>query len=178
MTAAVSVELVVLALGHGGVLGWKSAMAPAAPGVDPDDVAWSLAQDAGGLLSHSTSWRWDGGRVILTYATVLGSAADGSFERLPEPAIVGSDDVTHPRPRVVHGHHIAAHAIQHLADLARRDPVVRRAALSPATAEVWAAIRTVAGSIPTDSHVRAHREAHAVFDAEPEIQSDEREDIA
>lgn len=170
--------MVVLAVDSAGVLGWKASCVNAAPAADPDDIAWSLAEGVGGALSHSTSWRWEGGGVILTYVTLLGRDADESFERLPEPAIVGSDDVTHPRPSVVHGHHVAAHAIQHLADLARRDPVVRRAARRAETARVWAAIGAVAGSIPTDSHIRAHREAHATFDASPADLPDEREDIA
>jgi hypothetical protein len=157
------VEVLFLAVDSAGVLAWRARSIDLDDASDPDEAAWAIVRSVGGTLSHSTSWRWDGERVVLTYATVLPALADEEFEALPEPAIVGSHDVTHPRPRVVHGHHVAAHAIQHLADLARRDPVVRAASQRAETVDVWRAILAVAGDIPTDSHLRAHREAHAAF---------------
>ncbi len=163
MTARLGVEVVLLATDDEGVLAWRAQVVDLDDAGDPDDAAWAVVRAAGGTLSHSTSWRWDGERVVLTYATVLPTAADETFESLPEPAIVGSHDVTHPRPRIVHGHHVAAHAIQHLADLARRDPVVRASSQRTETARTWAAIGAVAASIPTDAHLRAHREAHETF---------------
>jgi hypothetical protein len=175
VSARLGVEVVVLATDARGVLAWRAHLADHAEAVDPDDTAWAVVRAAGGTLSHSTSWRWDGERVILTYATVLPTAADATFESLPEPAIVGSHDVTHPRPPIVHGHHVAAHAVQHLADLARRDPVVRAASQRTETARTWAAIGAVAASIPTDAHERAHREAHEAFGSLRESDSDDEE---
>lgn len=165
-----------LATDADGMLAWRTDSVDIADSDDPDDVAWTVVRAAGGALSHSTSWRWDGERVILTYATVLPHPADHAFARLPEPSIVGSHDVTHPRPRVVHGHHVAAHAIQHLADLARRDPVVRVASQRSDTFRTWAAIRSVADSIPTDSHRRAHEEAHRSFTTGVSLVIEERPD--
>ncbi len=131
----VVVELVTLAhVRDTDHVGWSVTDAVLPAGSDPDDLAWILAreQDADASVCHSTSWRWDAGqRIVLTYATLLPRDDLHDCILLDQPAIVTSDDATHPRPPVLHAHHIAAHAVTHLADLARRDPTVRALAHTP-----------------------------------------------
>lgn len=79
-----------------------------APGHDPVDRGFSRVPHA---LSHSTSWRADDGRLLLTFVHVL---ADGSD--LP--------DAWHGTPDEVESLPSACHAIRHLHFLRFTDPEI------------------------------------------------------
>lgn len=117
---------------------------------------------AAGRVSHSTSWRHVApDRLVLTYAVV--PDPDPARPAIPlDPAgIVSSGDPLLPAPAEIHDHHVAAHAVRHLAYLAETDPTVRTAARQhPA---LWAAIARYAASTP----VGTHSEVHALAEAAP-----------
>lgn len=95
----------------------------------PDDIARSLALPAADderHLVHSTSWRaTDEGQIVLTYLVHPDPAPDLPGTPLPDPrAIARSPRPGHPTPPDLKPHHVAAHAVRHLAFLARTDPAV------------------------------------------------------
>ncbi|WP_405618354.1 hypothetical protein OG292_28905 [Streptomyces sp. NBC_01511] len=96
----------------------------------PDDTARRLAlpaeRDEGGHLVHSTSWRaTDDGQIVLTYLVHPDPAPDLPGTPLPDPhAVARSPRPGHPAPPGLKSHHVAAHAVRHLAFLARTDPAV------------------------------------------------------
>ncbi len=131
---SVVVEAVLLSA-VAGKLHYRVRSAELPDGGHPD----ALARDLTGLtvegLLHSTSWRFDRGAVVLTYAA------------LPDPQPLGSQplDATRPTPYAidplapaldgVSPHDAAVHAGRHLAYLRQTDPVV---ALAAACApELW-----------------------------------------
>ncbi|WP_327233035.1 hypothetical protein OG349_02765 [Streptomyces sp. NBC_01317] len=98
-------------------------------GARPDDTARCLALLAGhdeGHLVHSTSWRaTDDGRIVLTYLIHPDPAPDLPGICLPDPGTIArSPKPGHPAPPDLRPHHVAAHAVRHLAFLARTDPAV------------------------------------------------------
>lgn len=157
----VVVELVTLAhMRDTEHIGWSVTDSPLPARSDPDDLAWILArhQNPDASVCHSTSWRWDPDqRIVLTYATLHTRGDLHGITPLNQPAIVTSDDATHPRPPILHAHHIAAHAVTHLADLARRDPTVRALAQTVGHQQAWAAIETLARRTPTATHTLVHQ---------------------
>ncbi|MEU0528375.1 hypothetical protein [Streptomyces niveus] len=95
----------------------------------PDDTARRLALPAGhdeGHLVHSTSWRaTDDGKIVLTYLIHPDPAPCLPGTPLPAPhAIARSPRPGHPTPPDLNPHHVAAHAVRHLAFLSRTDPAV------------------------------------------------------
>ena len=95
----------------------------------PDDTARRLAllaEDDDAHLVHSTSWRaTDDGRIVLTYLVHPDPAPNLPGIPLPDPhAVARSPKPGHPAPPDLHPRHVAAHAVRHLAFLARTDPVV------------------------------------------------------
>ncbi|WP_069628783.1 hypothetical protein [Streptomyces niveus] len=95
----------------------------------PDDAARGLAlpaEDDERHLVHSTSWRaTDEGQIVLTYLIHPDPAPDLPGTPLPDPgAIARSPKAGHPSPPDLKPHHVAAHAVRHLAFLARTDPAV------------------------------------------------------
>jgi hypothetical protein len=78
------------------------------PGVDPVEIGFDRVP---GALSHSTSWRYEDGTVVLTFVHVLpdGSAVDDDWAGTPE------DLESHP---------VACHAVRHLHFLRHTDPDV------------------------------------------------------
>lgn len=153
MTARpVDVEVVLLGLDRDRRLGWRALRAPL-DGSHPDDAALALAGDVGPVC-HSTSWRVDGDVVVLTYAVLHGGPVPDA-EPLERPSVVCSTDALRPTPAVLHGHHVAAHAVRHLSDLLLRDPVVAQAlADEPALAQ---ALHDAARAMPVAPHDDAHR---------------------
>lgn len=100
-----------------------------ARGVRPDDTARRLArlaEDDDSHLVHSTSWRaTDEGQIVLTYLLHPDPAPDLPATPLPDPrAIARSPRPGRPSPPELRTHHVAAHAVRHLAFLARTDPAV------------------------------------------------------
>ncbi len=73
------------------------------------------------VVCHSTSSRFEvPGRLVLTYAALPDVHVQAIRERLTSPAVVSSGDATRPTPSEVHDHHVAAHAIRHLAHVGPR----------------------------------------------------------
>lgn len=97
----------------------------------PDDVARRLAllaQDDESHLVHSTSWRaTDEGQIVLTYLIHPDPAPELPATPLPDPrALARSARPGRPTPPDLKPHHVAAHAVRHLALLTRTDPAVAR----------------------------------------------------
>ncbi|MFD3519044.1 hypothetical protein [Streptomyces sp. NPDC058653] len=95
----------------------------------PDDIARDLAllrEDDERHLVHSTSWRaTDEGQIVLTYLVHPDPVPDQPGTPLPDPgAIARSPRPGHPTPPDLKVHHVVAHAVRHLAFLARTDPAV------------------------------------------------------
>lgn len=113
-----------------GVLRWSSTCRPSRHGQSPDDLARTLADlpdltgqnGQNGLALHSTSWRYEHGRVVLTYAVFPDPTVRGSWSGLGEHVAV-SEGPVNPSPQRLCDADVAAHAARHLADLAAgRDP--------------------------------------------------------
>lgn len=144
---AVVVELLRLSAGLGG-LGVTRTQAPLRGA--PDELARALAGVQGGapagVVLHSTSWRYERGRLLLTYA-LFPAAADPLTEPLEHLHVVTGPDPLRPGPRAVDVRAVAAHAVRHLADLAERDPHVKRCAQSAPGA--WQVLCDVGAQVHT-----------------------------
>jgi len=143
-------------------LAYRMTRAPLRRGAHPDDVANGLvaAEASGASISvlHSTSWRYDAsGGLVLTYAALPDPRPDYPACPLVAPSIVCSGDPLCPTPSLLHLHHVAAHAVHHLAGLARRDPGIAAATREDTEGEVWRAIAAAARSMPTGTHAAAHK---------------------
>lgn len=87
----------------------------------PDDVA-RAATGAAPTLLHSTSWRHEAGRVVLTYVAL--PDPDAGAHRFPVgSSIAQGEDGQDPSPDVDLAE-VAAHACRHLAFLDRTDAEV------------------------------------------------------
>jgi hypothetical protein len=147
---AVDVEVVLLGTGDG-VLTWEARRRPLGDAA-PDEAALALAGADLGPVSHSTSWRDDAGTLVLTYGVVRSTAGG---EPPVAPSVVCGPDAHHPAPEVLHGHHVAAHAARHLADLVDRDPVVATALADRSD------LVLLLGAVQT-APVAPHAEAHVL----------------
>lgn len=139
-------------------LAYRTRRSPVTGCAAPDDLAVQ-ACGAGAAVSvvHSTSWRYEPGvGVVLTYVAVPDPEPDTAAMELLAPTVVCSEDATRPQPPGLHGHHVAAHAVRHLSELADRDPTVATAAQTDGHQELWSCIRHVAGSVPTRTYDDAH----------------------
>jgi hypothetical protein len=80
---------------------------------------------------HSTSWRYEAGRLILTYLVYTGALtpATPTARSVPlgELALARSGDPTAPHPPQITPHHVLAHGLRHLRFLAQTDRTVRAA---------------------------------------------------
>ena len=104
----------------------------------PDERAVQLVRCSSGLC-HSTSWWQDRpGLLVLTYAAAPDPCFYEAAAPLHLPLVVTGGGALHPRPVEVEAGHVAAHAVRHLADLARRDPVVREVAQHDPS--LWSAV--------------------------------------
>jgi len=105
-------------------LGWR-------PDVQPGDVVLAAARRYGlaPLLVHSTSWRFESARVVLTYVVAV-APPDVLDQNLVDEPVVRADlargDATGPPP-VIGIEQIVEHAFRHLAWLVEDDPAVREA---------------------------------------------------
>lgn len=143
-----------------GSFSWRVSSAPLPAGTDPDDAALALLPEIGEetlIVCHSTSWRWAADQsVVLTYATVSPYPSGAPATSLGDTFVVTSGDARRPRPPQLHAHHVVAHAVQHLADLAQRDPGIRSVAEQSANRAAWRDLDSVARSLRTATHDRAH----------------------
>jgi hypothetical protein len=92
--------------------------------------------------------------VVLTYAVVPDPRPDLPAEPLPRVGIVCSPDPLHPSPDGLHDHHVAAHAVRHLAYLAGTDPTVARAAA--VRPRLWRALSDHAVVTTVGDHDQSH----------------------
>jgi hypothetical protein len=158
--AAVAVEVVTLTCPSAAQLGYRVRAAALGGGETPDDAARRLAPASALEVLHSTSWRFEAGRVVLTYAAVPAAPAPhADVIPLQEPSVLSSGDPLVPAPPALHLHHVVAHAVRHLAQLAEHDPGVRAAAARSEVPEVWSAITEAAREMPTGTHAATHRAA-------------------
>jgi hypothetical protein len=93
----------------------------------PDSVARSLAGLTGPALLHSTSWRYERRRIVLTYVALPDRPGTAATAPVRSP-IASSLDPLRPAPAAVRPDEVAAHACRHLAFLSATDPVVRQVA--------------------------------------------------
>lgn len=158
MTAhRVEVELLILRALHGdGPVGYRLLRAPLGGGQTPDAVALALAGPVrmAGAVCHSTSWRHDGVGLVVTYAALPDPCPELAAAPLRNPGVLSSGDPLRPGPRLLHDHHVVAHAVRHLAHLAATDPVIAAVARTPEQASLWAAIVEAAAATPTGTHDR------------------------
>jgi hypothetical protein len=138
--AVIALEILPVTLDAGSIRSLHPADAPSwqvdcPAGADPGPEVVAALRDRGlaPVVVHSTSWRHDDGRLLLTYLVVLaeGGAADAGLEARPlRPAVLarGGAITAPPRPGV---DQVLHHALRHLAWLQREDAVVA-AALDPA----------------------------------------------
>ncbi|MGX6607480.1 hypothetical protein ACWKSP_35945 [Micromonosporaceae bacterium Da 78-11] len=152
--AAVAVETLLLGA-HNGHLTYRAARQDLLGNEHPDTAAHRMAgftseqRPDGGIL-HSTSWRFDAGQIVLTYAALPDPdpSTASTLHAPPEPAR-GSDLFT-PSPPQVQQTDVVAHACRHLAFLNHTDPTVTAA--SRRQPELWKLLDAyrpdVAGRLP------------------------------
>ena len=124
-----------------GLPSWKVATTAATPG---EAVGDQLAErDLAADIVHSTSWRYEDGRLVLTYLAVLGPspAVPAGFEAVS----VGRADLArgsaHDAPSAIDVAQVVEHGLRHLSWLSRDDEVIRTA-----LTQGWLAL--VAGYVP------------------------------
>lgn len=154
------VETVLLSADHGRL--WYRVRQADRGDAAPDEVARRLsgltAGDPAGLL-HSTSWRFEAGRVVLTYVALPDPAPGPCLRPVPLVSRCASAGPLAPSPESVSLDDVAAHACRHLAYLRHTDPLVtRRARVAP---QMWALIDEFAPAVagllwqPTEPDTRA-----------------------
>jgi len=138
--AVTVVETVLLSL-RAGRLCFRVRSRRLASGTHPDELARRLAGLRGGEpagLTHSTSWRYDGGAVVLTYAALPDPDPTDAIPLDPDRIVPYPADPLAPGAVRLSAHDVAAHAGRHLAYLRRTDPLAGRAAA--AQPALWEAI--------------------------------------
>ena len=165
------VEVLALrpAPGAGGLL-VAALTCPTAPGEPPDLTALRLAcgpaAPLAGLVCHSTSWRFAGGRVVLTYAVLPDPAERADLHPVEEVPVLAATDPARPTPPGLHRHHVVAHALRHLTDLVATDPTVAGAAAEHP--EVWRRVREQAARTRTTTrHDHGSRDHDPLHDGGP-----------
>lgn len=152
---SVVVEVLVFRLDGDGWLDYREVRERLRSPAEPDALALSIA----GIdhvapewtVSHSTSWRCDPtGVVMLTYAVAPDPDPLQVAEALQPAGVLSSGDPLRPSPGAPHVHHVAAHAVRHLAHLAAFDPTVREAASH--RPDLWRAITQAGGAMAVGAH--------------------------
>ncbi|MDG4785040.1 hypothetical protein O7626_03675 [Micromonospora sp. WMMD1102] len=146
----VEVETILLSAVRDG-LRFRVRSGPLVEGEHPDALARNLA----GLsrrhphaLLHSTSWRFQGTGIVLTYVALPDPDLEtGQWTPVHSGAIAGQDDPLTPASVTVRPVDVAVHACRHLAFLRHTDPLV--AGLAADLPDLWRHIErfspTVAG---------------------------------
>lgn len=148
------VEILPVVLGTGAIRslrppGGASWQVAFPSGADPAPVVAAALSSRGlrPVVVHSTSWRHEDGRLVLTYIAVLAAeppAATGLVARPLAPGAPARGGATTP-PASLHVDQVLHHALRHLAWLQREDPAV--------AAELDAAWATaLAGHAPAPFH--------------------------
>ncbi|GGM71145.1 hypothetical protein ACFFX1_23550 [Dactylosporangium sucinum] len=108
-------------------------------------------------ILHSTSWRFDAGRVVLTYVAVLDGVPDADAVPLVSRELAHSGDPRAPSPPHVAADAVVAHALRHLAWLRDTDEIVAAALAS--VPDVWMVLDGfepgLAGGIPAPHEAAA-----------------------
>ncbi|MGJ7441750.1 hypothetical protein [Aquipuribacter sp. MA13-6] len=162
---SVQVEVLLLRSGRDGGVAYRTVRRRLDGDADPDLVAAAACDGDRVRVLHSTSWRHVAGEgVVLTYAALPDPDLAADSSPLVAPAVVSSGDPLRPTPEQLHPHHVAAHAVRHLAELAGRDPAVRTAAegaWDEAERELWRRVVALAPLVPTGTHEAVHAAARA-----------------
>jgi hypothetical protein len=127
------VELLPIEL-RGGEMWWyrpedgPSWQTPCEAGRYPGDLLLTQLRDAGAPaeILHSTSWRYEGGRLILTYVAVLPGRSAGPRNLVPEPVqrIDLARGGAETPPEAIGVGQVVEHGLRHLSWLVKDDPVV------------------------------------------------------
>lgn len=99
----------------------------------PVEVVDRIVRDVVGepLLVHSTSWRRDGGSVILSFVVVIDPLLVGDMPTAPiERAELARSEAT-AAPRAIGHVQVVEHGLRHMAWLVQDDPVVARELSGP-----------------------------------------------
>ena len=109
------------------------------PDGHPGDVVLAELASRGldALALHSTSWRTEGDRVVLTYLAVVPEAAEGWEEDDVERADLARGS-SHGAPARIDASQVIEHGLRHLCWLSKDDPVIRDL-LTPAWTRVLTA---------------------------------------
>lgn len=86
---------------------------------------------------HSTSWRYDDGRVVLTFLAVIPPEAARGLPSVPVPRVDLARGSAHEAPADITWPAVLEHGLRHLAWLAQDDDAVA-AALEPAWLDLLA----------------------------------------
>ena len=131
-----SIECLFVYLARGGIRTLRPIHADSlwlglAPGASPSDVVLGTAARYGlqPIVVHSTSWRQDAARVVLTYLTVVAQPSTGSPHMEDEPVArsnLARGDAT-AAPASIAVAQVLEHALRHLAWLVGEDEAVRSA---------------------------------------------------
>jgi hypothetical protein len=142
--AGVGVAVETILLGWvGPFLTYRAVRARLADPDQPDALARTLAgfdqpdRHPAGLL-HSTSWRFEPGAGVLTYAALPDPMPGLGCRIEPDTGIACGTDQYAPSPQHIHLANVAVHACRHLAFLRRCDPLV--AAQARRLPELWTLI--------------------------------------
>ena len=106
---------------------------PMAVGREPADLVLEAVRryDLTPIVVHSTSWRTEPGRVILSYVAAVEAPAPGARNPyLADEAVVRADLArggATAAPASIGALQVLEHALRHLSWLVREDPVVRDA---------------------------------------------------
>jgi hypothetical protein len=144
----VTVELILLGV-RAGVLTFRRLAVPLPRGVEPDALARQMIDLGPDAVLHSTSWRFEDDRIVITFA-VTPDPDPRAGDRLVAETVARGTDGRHPNAEPDHAQ-VAAHACRHLAFLMATDAAIAKA--SRRKANVWRLIARftpkVAGELPS-----------------------------
>jgi hypothetical protein len=156
MLPGVSVVVETLLLGvHRRQLTYRIHLRPLADDEHPDQAARMLVgfhdtTPHDGRMLHSTSWRFDAGRIVLTYAALPDPHPATATALVDPPTAAAGTGPTTPSPATTTAADIVSHACRHLAFLHHTDPVV--AAAAERRAALWTLIDTYRPGIAGGLH--------------------------
>ena len=95
---------------------------------DPVDTVTRMVGENVGppIVVHSTSWRRDGGAVILSFVVVVAPALAAAFDSVPIGRAELARSEATSAPTSIDGAQVIEHGLRHLAWLVRDDEAVRR----------------------------------------------------
>jgi CRP/FNR family transcriptional regulator len=117
--------------------GSASWMVDSTPGRSAGELVGAALAAVGlaAAVVHSTSWRQQGGRLVLTYLAVLSEPAVAlGFEDAPMARVEIARGGTHGAPAAIDVGQVVEHGLRHLSWLSKDDPVI-----GPALTPEWLA---------------------------------------